>query len=121
MRKDLISEMYELESEYWWHKAKRRLILHLCQHYGVFTQAKRFLDVGCGTGMMMSELSSNGSVFGVDRSVQALQFCKKRGIRSVFCCDITQLLPIQSEMFDMVTILDVLELLEDDQSIFTKF
>jgi ubiquinone/menaquinone biosynthesis C-methylase UbiE len=120
MRKDLINEMFKLESEYWWHKAKRRLILHLCQHYKVFQKSNNILDVGCGTGMMMTELSSKGSVFGVDGSLQALSFCKKREQAKVLCCDLTYPLPFKSEYFDMVTILDVLEHLDNDSLILSE-
>lgn len=116
MRKDLIDEMFQLEATHWWHVAKRQLILRLLNRY--FKKDKkhlRHLDIGCGTGMMLKELSECRLNVGVDLSFQALLHCKKRGLRNVTLADLRQPIPFKSESFDIITMLDVLEHLDDDR------
>lgn len=114
MRQDLFDEMYELESTYWWHVAKRRLVLRLLAPILTILDQAKFLDIGCGTGMMMQDFSKYGSVFGVDGSVRALSYCVKRGLSSVVAVDLNSNLPFSDEQFDVVTMLDTLEHLDDD-------
>jgi 2-polyprenyl-3-methyl-5-hydroxy-6-metoxy-1,4-benzoquinol methylase len=43
--------------------------------------AKRIIDVGCGTGALLSELRSMGAeVMGLEYSQAALRLCRKRGL-----------------------------------------
>ncbi len=120
MRSDLFDEMYRLESTYWWHVAKRRLILRMLDSYLNSLQDPRFLDIGCGTGMMMKDFSRFGEVFGVDGSTKAISYCKKRGFSNVAATDLTKPLPFQNELFDAVTMLDVLEHLDNDRLILSE-
>jgi SAM-dependent methyltransferase len=73
----------------------------------------RILDVGCGTGANLKMLASFGSAEGVDISDQAVEFCRQRGLSSVKLGAAEQL-PYESETFDLVTALDVVEHLDDD-------
>lgn len=118
MRVDLFSEMYRLEATYWWHVAKRRVVLALLAPYlkGPKEQ-KLFLDAGCGTGMMLKKLSFFGRAIGIDESYKALSFCKKRGFRNVVIVDLNMTLPLKSSSADFVTMLDVLEHIGRDDSL----
>ena len=108
MRPDLYSQLYSQEEYYWWHRAKRHLVKQFLP-----TQRKlRILDIGCGTGKLLQELSASGSVWGVDSSTQAIAFCRRRGIKQVYQQQLPRLQLKQK--FDVITCLDVLEHVADD-------
>ncbi|MCL4397629.1 class I SAM-dependent methyltransferase [Patescibacteria group bacterium] len=111
MREDLYPEMYRQEKTYWWHVAKRQLVKR-------FLQGKKILDVGCGTGSMLSELKESGyDAYGLDGSREALVFCRKRGLEKVKAADFEKPLPYPAGTFDTVLCLDVLEHVEHDDKL----
>lgn len=71
------------------------------------------LDVGCGTGLNCLMLSEFGSVKGTDRSEQALEFGRRRGIADLTQSD-AEHLQFPDSTFDVLTALDVLEHVDDD-------
>lgn len=115
MRTDLISEMYQLEETYWWHVAKRRLVTSLLQQE-LPSQGKLspLVDVGCGTGAMLQDLSHIGPAIGLDGSLLALEYCRRRGIESIVAANLEKSWPLMDQTASAVTMLDVLEHLEND-------
>lgn len=111
MRSDLYRDLYITEDEHWWHKAKRKIVSIFIQDYG-FHKNQIILDVGCGAGKNMEVLQSVGRVVGVDISKEAVDFCKKRGLKNVVVGDITKL-PFKNEKIDVITALDVIEHVEE--------
>lgn len=107
------AEMYKLESFYWWFVARRRLLESLVQ--GIAREFKRpiILDVGCGTGINFSVLAKYGDTFSSDASEEALSFSKGRGIDGLVRSHV-EALPFLGSTFDIVTVLDVLEHVDDD-------
>ena len=114
MRADLFPEMYRLEETYWWHVAKRRLVLTLLTPFLRNHAPGAFLDVGCGTGMMLKDLSALGRVVGIDGTMDALRYSRQRGASCVILADCSRPFPIRSSAIHVVTMLDVLEHLDDD-------
>lgn len=115
MRIDLYEDMYKTEDTHWWHKAKRSFVKLFITKF-VKKEKLNLLDVGCGTGKNMEELSPYGEVWGVDISKEALLFCKKRGLINVKKGE-AEHLPFQKRTFDVVCALDVLEHVDDSVSI----
>lgn len=111
MRKDLYEDMYRTESHHFWHRAKREYVSKMIEAYASEGR-KDLLDVGCGTGQNMEELAKMGMVFGVDSSDEALAFCKKRGLSNLKK-GLAEKIPHEGGKFDVVTILDVLEHVND--------
>ncbi len=73
----------------------------------------RVLDIGCGTGATMDHLKRYGRPHGIDLSELPLSFSRKRGHQRVLRASATEL-PFDSESFDLITALDVVEHLDDD-------
>lgn len=124
MRKDLYQEMFQLEETYWWHVAKRMLVKKFLSLYLKNFSDKKLVDIGCGTGKFLEEIKNFKTwddLLGVDGSNDALNFTKKRNIALVKKADFEKKLPILDESFDVVTSLDVVEHIENDQNLINEF
>jgi SAM-dependent methyltransferase len=106
-----IDEMYALEDRHWWFVGKRLLVGALLSP--VDLRGRRVLDVGCGTGGVLSSIGADAVAVGVDRSRAALAYCRRRGIGRLACADGDRL-PFAADSFDVVTMLDVLEHFDDE-------
>ena len=113
MEKYLYQEMHELEAHHWWFRAKRRVVLSLINRY-LDRRAPRFLDLGCGTGSMLSELEAAGDAVGMDSSPDAISYASRHtGARLLEGTVPGDLVRIRDD-FDCVLMLDLLEHLDDD-------
>lgn len=103
-----------VETEHWWFRVRREMIHNLI---GKYTKSKdlTILDMGCGTGALLKELSRYGRASGVDFSDRAVEFCKSRGIADVQQAR-AESLPFPDKVFDVVLALDVIEHIEDDKA-----
>lgn len=109
-------KLYDLEATYWWFVGRRIIIKNILQKYLPRTKNLSILDYGCGTGGTLPLLSEFGKVIGVDVSPTAVKLSQKNSHYKVDLVDLNQPLPMQ-DSFDLITILDVLEHIQDDQGI----
>jgi ubiquinone/menaquinone biosynthesis C-methylase UbiE len=116
MRTDLYQDMYETESHHWWHIAKRKTIIALLKKYMHPTNNLKIADIGCGTGKNLEEFSRFGHVTGVDQSPEALKFCKIRGLSDLVEASVEKL-PLRDNEYDAITLLDVLEHIDEHPSL----
>jgi SAM-dependent methyltransferase len=102
--------LYALEEQHGWHRgmgAYSRALLAPILRSG---HIRRVLDIGCGTGGMLTWLRSIDGIdaTGLEYSRDALEFCRKRGHT-----DLTQasalVLPYREGSFDLVVCTDVLQ------------
>lgn len=69
----------------------------------------RFLDLGCGDGTYSAALKKMGyKVVGMDSSAEALHLARQRGISNCVLASATHL-PVRSNIFDRILLMDVLE------------
>jgi SAM-dependent methyltransferase len=106
------AEMYELEEHHWWFRGRRALIWALLRRTDP-VRPSRVLDAGCGTGRNLVEFGTLGPAAGVDPSVDAVAFCRLRGLDNVHCAGLENL-PFDADAFDLLLACDVLEHVEDD-------
>jgi len=107
--------VYQVEEKHWWYVGRRRIIACLVERICATSNNSNpnILDVGCGTGANLKMLAVYGQAAGVDISPQAVEFCRERGLSSVKLGAIEHL-PYESNSFELVTALDVIEHLDDD-------
>lgn len=113
-----IQQMSEFEEDYWWFKGRKKIIQSLLN-----TQIKdklnlKILDVGCGSGGTTSILTEFGTVYGIDFSFSALKFSNQRGLK-VLKSDVYEM-PFSSESFDIVTMFDSLEHIENELKVLSE-
>ncbi|MBS1710425.1 MAG: methyltransferase domain-containing protein [Armatimonadetes bacterium] len=99
-------KMRDLEDHYWWFVSRRELALSLLDHH--VGDQPLILDVGCGTGAVLTELGRRGTAVGVDLSHDALSFSKSRGLALLVYANAEQL-PFADATFDAVVSLDTIE------------
>jgi ubiquinone/menaquinone biosynthesis C-methylase UbiE len=138
MNKDQYQSMYELEDQHWWFSGKRNFIKTLLQQYCfseiAVLRRNRLLnksdssiklpllmDIGCGTGKTMEDLSAFSRIVGCDFHDEAIRFCKKRG-DSLLIQASAESLPVCENSFDIVCILGVLHNkgIKDDQRVLNE-
>ncbi len=127
--------MYQLEDTYWWFVGRRELVRELLVRYGRGVEESRsrgvtpcscassplrLLDIGCGTGATLKATADLGLTIGIDRSPEALRFCRQRGIHDLVL-GAGESLPVRDESVDAVLALDLLEHIPDDSSACREF
>lgn len=109
----------ELEETHWWFTARRSIVRRLLQRElqrePALARPLRILDIGCGTGGTVRHLADFGAVVGIDPSPVAVAHARSKGAEDVRLGGLPADLPFGADQqFDVITLLDVLEHIEDD-------
>lgn len=110
-------ELAALESENFWFRARNKLILWALHRY--YPELKSFLEIGCGTGFVISEISKQFpevKLYGSEYLEEGLVHARQR----VSNVELTQMdarhIPFKSEL-DAIGAFDVLEHIEEDEAV----
>lgn len=110
-------ELAQLESRHFWFRARNRLIVHALRKH--FPAARSFLEIGCGTGVVLQAVSKHFPdlvTSGSDLFVEGLPFAKARlPDANLMQMDATRI-PFTGE-FDVIGAFDVVEHIEDDRAV----
>jgi len=120
MDESMYGDFYKYEEEHWWFVARRKIIFTILKRYSPADSPLKILDVGCGTGAILKRLEKYGIAIGVDMSAEAVKFCKLRGCKNVFQAS-EKNLPFEDNTFNVITILDVIEHIDDDYAALCKY
>jgi len=116
MQQHTYAIMDEVEGSHWWFVGRRAILETFLKDIisKVIRRSSKIsiLDVGCGTGANIEMLSQFGDAEGVDVSDDALEFCRRKGLKVQK--GLAETLPYADEAFDLTTALDVIEHLDDD-------
>jgi SAM-dependent methyltransferase len=107
-----LAEMYENEVDHWWFAGKRLLFKRMLADR-IAAGDLDILDIGCGTGASAVEFGTAGRVIASDRSPDALEFVRTRGLSDVVAANAAEP-PFADESFDLVLAFDIIEHVEDD-------
>lgn len=118
MRDDIYTTMAQIEDRFWWFVAKRRILRSLIHRFGdqgtsAPSDRPKLLDIGCGTGGLLRDMSDGYEVHGLDSADAAREACAKRGFETKPCW-LPDDLPAEEGGFDACVMSDVLEHVEDD-------
>ncbi|HBG26852.1 MAG: hypothetical protein A2Y10_07700 [Planctomycetes bacterium GWF2_41_51] len=123
MESYLYDEIFKMEQKHWWFCAKRKIVLSLIKKYLPLNSPEKDIkvyDLGCGCGMMLMDLSKCGyNALGFESNNLALEYCRKRGVKA-FNSEITQKIELNDNSADCVTLLDVLEHVEDEKKVLSE-
>jgi SAM-dependent methyltransferase len=99
-RRDLKRKWLRHAPQYWWGSGidvRFYLIYEFQRLYG-----RKVLDVGCGTGIVLSEIDSSNLRVGIDISAEPLKIGKRVSPKISFIRADRENLPFKSETFDIV-------------------
>ena len=93
-----------------WRKSDQSLVFRHVQALKMVKTGQKVLDIACGDGLLLRALAQKGAmVSGIDFSEEGVRKCREKGL-DVSVVDVaTGPIPFQDDMFDVVTMLDVLE------------
>lgn len=113
-------QLVELKKNYWWHIGRRFILIKFLKRWFPISNTKSLiLDFGCGTGENFEILSKFGQVIGIDNSEVAVKFCQQKGHLAKLINGNN--LPFPDKSIDFITVLDVLEHLDNDVDIFMEY
>jgi 2-polyprenyl-3-methyl-5-hydroxy-6-metoxy-1,4-benzoquinol methylase len=112
MDDSLFQRFSEIEACHWWFVARREIVLSVIAR--LVAPGARLLDVGCGTGYFLERAQDLYEAAGVDPSPIAVEMCTRRHLQSVVLGSATDLSAFDGERFDLITLLDVIEHVDDD-------
>lgn len=115
---------YHRGNKYWWIRSKYNIILHLMRVYcrkniALKNKQLKILDIGSGPGNMLHLLKNFGQVYGNDTSREAVNFCTRHGFKMIEG-NLDEEGIHTEQKFDLITMIDVLEHLENDTDSLNK-
>jgi SAM-dependent methyltransferase len=118
MDQEFYAEYAQIEDTHWWFRGRREIFTRLLAPFADGARL-RILDIGFGTGAMLTFLSRYGSVIGMDMSVEAIRFARTRCDHPMLLGDITRV-PLATASLDLVTAFDIVEHVDDDAAALTE-
>lgn len=113
MDRDAFALLRDAEAHHWWFRARRELADRMIRQLRLPAGA-RLLDAGCGVGGMLPVLAQHGAVHAFEPDAEACREASSRGIGKVVPGGMPTGVPFaDGPGFDLVTLFDVLEHLED--------
>lgn len=112
---DAFALLAKAEAENFWFKARNNLLLWILTKYS--PNPASFLEIGCGTGFVLSGVArqfTRTKIYGSEISVEGLPFAKTRVPNAHLMQMDAREIPF-ADNFDVIGAFDVLEHIEDDE------
>jgi len=111
----IYAELAEQEDSHWWFCARRAIATSLLKRFKLPPNAK-ILDAGCGSGGNLPMLAEFGEVYGFEMDDASSSRANARAIGHIEPGQLPDAIPFANQSFDLITLFDVLEHIEDDQA-----
>jgi SAM-dependent methyltransferase len=114
-----VMDEHQKHSFYW--LARNRTIEWLAKHY--FPNARRVLDIGCGTGYVTRALRRSlpqANIYATESSLQGVKLAARNLANEAVVVHLDAADMPFANSFDLITTFDVLEHIEDDQSVLDR-
>src|SRR4051794_25053802 len=108
------AKLAAFENRYWWHVGRRSIVARQIARLHRERHDLHILNVGSGTGGTVGILTKYGKGLHIDQSEEAVRLIQENGYEALQM-DGTNT-PLESEQFDLVAALDVLEHIQKDES-----
>jgi SAM-dependent methyltransferase len=105
--------MFRREDAYWWYRGMRAVTRAFAPRLFARPAGTRALDAGCGTGRNLVDLVAGGPAVGVDVSMRALGFARRRRAAPLVCASV-EALPFRPASFAVALSRDVLCVVPDE-------
>lgn len=113
MEQESYTNMRKAEDQHWWYRGRREIFSRIISSFSLSDDAK-ILDAGCGTGGNLKLLAKFGVVTGVEFDESARDLANERNIAQVLAGSFPKQIPNFTEKFELITMFDVLEHLDED-------
>lgn len=117
---NFFADLVKIENGHFWFEARNRLLLWALTHY--FPLTSNYLEIGCGTGFVLSAVQRafpQINVVGADIFLEALEIAAARTPRATLLQIDAYHLPFENE-FDVIGAFDVIEHLEQDVAVLSQ-
>lgn len=115
MREQFYDELSSLVDWHWWYQGRKKIVFSCLEKYKK-NGGEKILDIGCGVGGMLGALDRYGKTCGIDNSFKSISICRKKGFPNTCFSNVTNL-PFKDGKFSLVSILDVIEHVDDDKNV----
>jgi SAM-dependent methyltransferase len=119
MKTDAFHSLRRVEEKHWFYSGKRLIALHWVRRLEgnrvLIPKEATALDLGCGTGLLLSELGNFRRKFGLEVAPEALKLLHPSIQGNVAQASALHL-PLRSNALELVTCFDVIEHIDDDRS-----
>ncbi len=115
MNPEIYTLMAAIEDQHWWFRARRALVANQLGRLGLSPDSS-ILDAGCGTGGNLAMLCRHGHVEAMEMDAQARTIAAGKALARVREGILPDALPFPESHFDLITLLDVLEHVDEDEA-----
>lgn len=105
---------FDIQKKHWWFVKKKEIVLDIITTYLKKSSKTKVLDIGCGSGLMLNSLEDIGQTFGMDMSIEAINFSKEIFRGRVELGFLPNQIPYKKNYFNLITALDVVEHVDQD-------